>query len=89
MLNGREVNLGIYGNNMIGSIPIDSIEKIEVIRTPGAYISGRDSARGVINIITKRGHEADEAFTPKLSYSFGSWNTHTESVSIMGKRDGV
>lgn len=86
MLNGREVNLGIYGNNMIGSIPIDSIEKIEVIRTPGAYISGRDSARGVINIITKRGYEADEAFTPKLSYSFGSWNTHTESVSIMGKK---
>ena len=86
LLNGREVNLGIYGNNVIGSIPIESIERIEVIRTPGSYISGRDSARGVINIITKRGYEADKPFSPKLSYSHGSWNTHIESLSITGKK---
>jgi iron complex outermembrane receptor protein len=86
LLNGREVNLGIYGSNIIGSIPIESIDRIEVIRTPGAYISGRDSSRGVINIITKRGYEADKPFSPKLGYSYGSWNTHTESFSLTGKK---
>ncbi len=86
LLNGREVNLGIYGMNIIGSIPIESIERIEVIRTPGAYISGKDSSRGVINIITKRGREEDKPFSPKFSYSYGSWNTSTESVSITGRK---
>lgn len=84
LIDGREVNLGIFGFNIIGSIPLEVIKSIEVIRTPGAYISGRDSSRGVINIVTKRGREGDKIFNSQLYSSYGSWDTYRESVSAWG-----
>lgn len=35
---------------------IDNIDKIEVIKGPGASVYGADATGGVINIITKKGH---------------------------------
>lgn len=89
LIDGREVNLGMFGFNIIGSIPLENIERVEVIRTPGAYISGRDSARGVINIITKKGEKEEKAFSPELSFSYGSWETKTESLSVSGNKEKI
>lgn len=38
-------------------LPVSAIERIEVIRGPGAAIYGADAFAGVINIITKRGED--------------------------------
>lgn len=86
LIDGRDVNLGIFGFNILGSIPLEIIEKIEIVRTPGAYISGRDASRGVINIITKTGEGEGNAFSPAFDVSYGSWDTFSGSVSATGEK---
>lgn len=89
LVDGRELNLGMFGFNMIGAIPLETIERIEVIRTPGAYISGRGSSRGVINIITKKGEKEEKAFKPELSLFYGSWETYVTTFSASGKEEKI
>jgi iron complex outermembrane receptor protein len=47
-------------------LPIEDIERIEVIKGPGGTIYGANSASGIISIFTKRG-EAAEGFRASLS----------------------
>lgn len=49
----------------------------------GGIAYGPGSARGVINIITKKSKE--ETFGGNLSASYGSWNTHDENASVYGR----
>jgi len=47
-----------FGGNQFGHIPpLDSIERIEVIRGPASTLYGADAMGGVINIITRRNPE--------------------------------
>ena len=60
------------------SIPLDSIEKIEIVRGSGSVLYGDQAVAGVINIVTRRGHEngAD------LALLLGSFNTKELSASL-------
>ncbi|MCB2218700.1 MAG: TonB-dependent receptor [Desulfobulbaceae bacterium] len=55
-INGRPVNAsGVVGGYYIdwGTIPLDNIEKIEVIRGGSSALYGNNNLGGVINVITK------------------------------------
>lgn len=61
LINGRRQNNhgDIYPNNFGGNQfnhipPLDSIERIEVVRGPASTLYGADAMGGVINVITKR-----------------------------------
>lgn len=60
---------------------MDNIEKIEVIKGPGASAYGADATGGVINIITKKGtakpHET-------LDFSMGSWKRYNYGMTMSG-----
>jgi iron complex outermembrane receptor protein len=55
MFDGRTVyspmTSGVFWNSQI--VPLENIERIEVIRGPGATVWGANAVNGVINIITK------------------------------------
>lgn len=53
MVNGAPINMLNY-NNMTG-IPVDSIEKIEIVRGAQSVLHGPEAFGGVVNIITKKG----------------------------------
>ncbi|NRD89350.1 hypothetical protein C8024_07665 [Sphingopyxis sp. BSNA05] len=59
MVDGRT----IYTNNLSGvrwdqlMLPLDEIERIEVVRGPGAALWGSNAVNGVINIISKHGSD--------------------------------
>lgn len=59
LIDGRSVYsatfAGIYWN--VQDVPLDDIERIEVIRGPGTTLWGSNSVNGVINIITKHSRE--------------------------------
>lgn len=65
------------------SIPLDSIEKIEIVRGSGSVLYGDQAVAGVINIVTRRGREnsADVALT------LGSFATKELAASL--SRNGM
>ena len=65
-------------------INMNGIEKIEVIKGPGASIYGSDATGGVINIITRKGIDRTEG---TLDISTGSWHRHNYKLSYAGSLD--
>ena len=88
-VDGRPINTGLYGYSKIDTIPLDNIEKIEVIKSPSSAEYGANSARGAILITTKSGRFADEPFQGYASAEYGSWNTHKLTAGISGGRNDV
>lgn len=60
---------------------IDNVEKIEVIKGPGASAYGADATGGVINIITRKGGVKD---TGTIDLSTGSWDKHVYNLTYSG-----
>lgn len=55
---------------VLGTVPLDAIDRIEVTRGPGASVFGADAFSAVVNVITKR-----RAADPSASFSGGSYGT--------------
>jgi iron complex outermembrane receptor protein len=74
LINGIPItNLFQGDRNLIwGGMPVQSIEKIEVIRGPGSALYGADAFAGVINIVTK---EADGEKSFEAGVRYGTYNT--------------
>lgn len=69
------------GVNLDQVTSIENVEKIEVIKGPGASAYGADATGGVINIITRKGGETPEI---TLDLATGSWQRHNYSLSMSG-----
>lgn len=63
---------------------IDNIEKVEVIKGPGASFYGSDATGGVINIITRKGGKKPAG---TLDLSTGSWGRHNYKLTYGGATD--
>lgn len=83
LVDGVPANSGIGNYVQYDAIPLADIEKVEVLRSSGSILYGPDAARGVINIITKKGKAGPPQI--KLSASYGSWNTWEGSAGITGR----
>ncbi len=54
MLDGQELNETLYSTLQFGNhLPVDAIEKIEIVRGPGSAIYGGYAELAVINVITR------------------------------------
>ncbi|CAM5772033.1 TonB-dependent receptor domain-containing protein [Bosea minatitlanensis] len=58
LVDGKRVNAGLtnlrHGNGDSNWVPVEAIERIEVVRGPMSTLYGSDAFGGVVNIITKR-----------------------------------
>ena len=74
LVNGIPItNLFQGDRNLIwGGMPVQAIEKIEVIRGPGSALYGADAFAGVINIVTREA-DGEESFEAGVRY--GTHNT--------------
>ncbi|MEN8120752.1 MAG: TonB-dependent receptor plug domain-containing protein [Bacteroidota bacterium] len=62
-------------------IPVENIEKIEVIRGPMAVMYGNNAFFGVINIITEKDSNPSD-YNNLAAISNGSWNTFNTSFKV-------
>lgn len=58
-----------------------NVEKIEVIKGPGASVYGADALGGVINIITRKGGNDNVG---SIDLATGSWDKHKYALSYSG-----
>lgn len=85
MIDGVSVSTDISGSTPIFQIPVENIERIEVIKGADSVLYGSDAMGGVINIITKRGkadsEKEDAQGTEKAKLKIGGGIT--EEVGFM------
>jgi iron complex outermembrane recepter protein len=87
LVDGRRSNSGDLNGVDWGQIPLDEVERIEVVRGgSGAVLYGDNAASGVINIITKRG-----AGQPRvnLAASYGSYDMNSQQLSVGGGKKAL
>ncbi|NPA24211.1 MAG: TonB-dependent receptor [Deltaproteobacteria bacterium] len=83
LLNGIPVNMGKFGYTDFEALPIENIDRVEIVKGPMSALYGGDSARGVINIITKRGSRPLEG---NVSAAGGTHNDQRYSALVYGAK---
>lgn len=82
LVDGRRVNeIDLSGVDWT-QIPVDQIERIEVVRGAGSVLYGDNAVGGVINIITKK---PEKPLSGKVEGRVGSYRLNKESGSVSGK----
>ncbi|MCE5212206.1 MAG: TonB-dependent receptor [Deltaproteobacteria bacterium] len=84
LLDGRRLNRTDMASVNWLQIPVNTIEKIEIVRGPGSVLYGDAAIGGVINIITKKG-KGKPVFN--ASVIGGSYGLHDERVGVTGAVD--
>jgi vitamin B12 transporter len=76
---------GIGSNFDIRLIPIDNIERIEILKGSQSTLYGSDAIAGVINIITRK--PSTKPLKASGAISYGSYNTLHTSTTLTGKKN--
>ncbi len=87
LIDGERMNTDVYESIGIGQndlVDIDLIERVEFSPGPGSALYGNSAFFGVINIITKKGHQIGGA---QLSGEYGGLNTYKGRGAYGGRRE--
>lgn len=86
LINGVPSNDLSVGAIEWNKIPLNDIERIEVVRGPASAIYGSNAMGGVINIITKA---PSKETISQASIGYGSMNTRVGTASVSGSNGGL
>jgi len=76
LVDGVKIGSATLGTAPLEDIPLDAVERIEIVRGPRASLYGSEAIGGVIQIFTKRGVQA-----PSASFGAGSHETYDAAAS--------
>ena len=82
LVDGVRVNSSTAGGFDFGTIPVENIERIEVLRGPQSGLYGSDAMGGVIQIITRRGAGP---FATGGSLEYGARATSKQVITAGGE----
>jgi iron complex outermembrane recepter protein len=86
LVDGRRTNQADLSGTEWAQIPLDRVERIEIVRGGRASVLyGDNAAGGVVNIITKKG----EHFEAGAEVSGGSYDTYKVSAHLSGSQKGL
>jgi len=78
LVNGINVGSPSLGVADVGKIPIESIERIEIVKGAGSLLYGSGAMAGTVNIITK--NPSRDKMALKAAAGYGSQNTYRLAV---------
>ena len=84
LVDGLKVGSATLGKAALQDIPVDQIERIEIVRGPYSSLYGSEAIGGVIQIFTRR---PQGAFSPNFSFAVGSHETARTAVGVGGRGD--
>jgi len=84
LIDGIKVGSVTLGTTPFQYLPIDQIERVEIVRGPQSSLYGSEAIGGVIQIFTRKGRQEK---TPRITLDVGggSYDTLKTSGSISGK----
>lgn len=85
-IDGVRVDSQSTGGAAWEQIPLDQIERIEVVRGPAAAVYGSDAVAGVVQLFTRRGKGPAR---PTAALTLGSYNTVQGQAGISGSADAL
>ena len=85
LVNGRRVNEVDLSGVSWAQIPIDQIERIEVLKGGfGSVLYGDNAVSGVVNIITKKG--SGKPVSAEFIAEYGSYDMNKEAINLGGTK---
>jgi iron complex outermembrane receptor protein len=87
-VDGHVLNEAFYSSALLGTgfgVPMEAIDRIEVIRGPGSALHGGNALFAVVNIVTKKGRDADGV---TAGFEVGSHGYRRSTVTIGGDLAG-
>ncbi|HNH90976.1 TonB-dependent receptor [Accumulibacter sp.] len=85
LLDGLRLNPADLGSIIWSAIPLESVERIEIIRGSGTVLYGDGATGGVINIITRKGRRVLASAAGEV----GSYGYRAADLSLANSKDGV
>lgn len=87
LVDGRRINDIDLGGTDWSQIPLESVERIEVIRGSASVLYGDNASGGVINIITKKGEKKPRINIKAQGGSYSTYGVSAETLGLLDKFD--
>ncbi len=81
MIDGVKVGSPTLGTTPFEHIPVEQIERIEIVRGPRSSLYGSEAVGGVVQIFTRRG---GGEWSPSFSLGGGRYGTYKGSAALSG-----
>ena len=86
LVDGVRVGSATLGTANFDNLPINSIERIEVLKGPASALYGSDAVGGVVQIFTRKG---GKVFQPEVNISAGSFGNRQTNASFSGSNGNL
>jgi len=81
LVDGQRIGSSTSGTAALEAIPLDAIDRIEILRGPASNLYGADAIGGVIQVFTRNG---GDAFAAHASAGYGTYGTSALSGGVSG-----
>ena len=88
MIDGVRYGSLTLGSPALENIPVELIERIEVLKGAASALYGSDAVGGVIQIFTKRGRDTSKSFTGQASVTAGENGHKSGNAGLYGAQNG-
>ena len=82
LIDGVKIGSATLGTASLQDMPLNQIERVEIVRGPRSSLYGSEAIGGVIQIFTRRGRHQPEA---NSSVGFGNHGTYQASAGMAGQ----
>ena len=87
LIDGVRYGSATAGTPIWDNIPVDMIERIEVVKGPASALYGSDGVGGVVQVFMRKAKPGEPAFQPRASVTVGSDSYAQGSAGFSGAAD--
>ncbi len=82
LVDGQRIGSSTSGTAPLEAIPLEQVERIEILRGPASSLYGADALGGVIQVFTRKG---GDGFAASAGVGYGSYDTSSVFGGVSGR----